>query len=450
MTTGASSAPLVVAGAGLAGLSCARHARGPVEVIDRESRPGGTARSFEIDGFTFDFTGHLLHLHHPYTTAWVKRLLKGNWVVCRRDARIFSNGVLTAYPFQANLAGLPPRVIRDCVEGVRRARAQWGDRPLAGAGPLNFRQWCERLFGTGISKHFMIPYNEKLWRIGVDDLTPEWCGNFVPVPTLAEVEAGARSAHRKAFGYNTTFLYPRTGGIQVLPEALAKEVRGLRLGVSLESVDWKNRRVLLSTGEWRPYRRLVSTLPLPELLKRLTPFPAELREATERLRWTTVLCVNLGVARSKISSASWIYYPEKKFPFYRVGFPMNFTPHVVPRGCSSMYVEVSCDPGREPTGPADRARLLSRVREGLVAAKILRRSDRIPVAHVVPIRYAYVVYDRHRTESVNRIFHWLDRRAGADSIGRYGAWKYSFMEEALLDGKRAADADALRRGSPAA
>ncbi|MBL0350850.1 MAG: FAD-dependent oxidoreductase [Elusimicrobia bacterium] len=443
-------APLIVAGAGLAGLSCAYHADGPVVVVDREPQPGGTARSFEIGGFTFDFTGHLLHLHHPYTTALVKRLLKGNWVVCRRDARIHSHGVLSAYPFQANLAALPPRVIRECVEGVRRSRARWGDRPLEGAGRLTFRQWCDRLFGAGISKHFMVPYNEKLWRIGVDDLTPEWCGNFVPVPTLAEVEAGARTAHRKAFGYNTTFLYPRTGGIQVLSDALAREVRGLRLGAALESVDWEKRRVLLSTGEWQPYRRLVSTLPLPELLKRLTPFPAELEEPRSRLRWTTVLCVNLGVARPKISPASWIYFPEKKYPFYRVGFPMNFTPHVVPRGCSSMYVEIACDPGREPAGPGARERLLSRVREGLIAAKILKRSDQIPVAHVVPIRYAYVVYDRHRTEALDRIFRWLDRRAGADSIGRYGAWKYSFMEEALLDGKRVAESDARRRRSPAA
>jgi protoporphyrinogen oxidase len=429
---------VVVAGAGLAGLSCAYHLRSPYTLFDREPRPGGTARSVAVGGFTFDFTGHLLHLHDPYTKALVRRLLRGNWVECVRRAWIHSNGVQTPYPFQANLHGLPARVIHECVKGVRDARRIFGDHPLANAGPLDFKEWCRRLFGEGISRHFMIPYNEKLWGIPADSMTPDWCGQFVPVPTLADVEAGAERLHRKRFGYNTTFLYPKRGGIQALAEAMAPSLKGLRLGESIEAVEWKYRRVVLSSGERVPYNRLVSTLPLPELLKRLTPFPKELTKPLERLRWTTVLCVNIGVDRPKISKASWIYFPEKNYPFYRVGFPMNFTPHVVPRGCSSMYVEVSFPPGTEPTTNAGRAHLFSEIRRGLLAAGILQPRDSFPVLHFAPIRYAYVIYDENRSSALGTIFHWLNKEAKALSIGRYGGWKYSFMEEALLDGRAAA------------
>jgi protoporphyrinogen oxidase len=326
------------------------------------------------------------------------------------------------------------------VDGVREARAVFGDRPLEGAGRLNFRDWCLRLFGTGISRHFMVPYNEKLWGVPADRMTPDWCGPFVPVPSLAEVEAGARGRPRKAFGYNTRFLYPRRGGIQALAEAFARRLPELRLGVSLESVDWRRRRARLSTGEEISYRRLISTLPLPELLDRLDPFPRGLEGPRSLLRWTTVLCVNVGVARPRISPASWIYFPEKKFPFYRVGFPMNFTPRVVPPGCSSMYVEVSFPPGGEPDDDAGRERLFRRIRAGLLVAGILRPSDTFPVVHFAPIRYAYVIYDDQRTAALRTIFGWLDKNAGASSIGRYGGWKYSFMEEAILDGRRAARA----------
>lgn len=433
-----SAPPVLIAGAGLAGLSCARHLPVPSLVVEREPHPGGTARSVAVDGFTFDFTGHLLHLHQEDTRRLVRDLLKGNWVECRRDARIHSHGVLTPYPFQVHLQGLPAAVKRECVEGVRRVRSLYGTNPLENAGPMSFRQWCHRLFGPGISKHFMIPYNEKLWKTSADVMIPDWCGSFVPVPTLAEVEAGARGRQRKRFGYNTTFLYPRRGGIQVLAEALARDVRDLRLGVSLESVQWRRRRARLSNGDEVAYHRLVSTLPLPELLRRLDPFPEELRAPLDQLRWTTVMCINVGVARPKISQASWIYFPERRYPFYRVGFPMNFTPHVVPRGCSSMYVEVSYVPGTEPRSPEDQRRLFRRVRSGLEAAGILRRSDRLPVVQFVPLKYAYVVYDAHRAGALNKIFGWLRSRAGALSIGRYGGWKYSFMEEALLDGRAAA------------
>lgn len=426
-----------MAGAGLAGLACAKRLKSPFLVVDRERFPGGTARTVQVAGFTFDFTGHLLHLHHPKTERWVRRLLGTNLVECRRDARVFSHGVTTPYPFQVNLHGRPASVVRDCLAGLRTARRRYGDRPLDGAVSWPFDEWCLRLFGAGVSKHFMIPYNEKLWGVPASSMTADWCGGFVPVPTLPEVEAGARRPHAKAFGYNTTFLYPARGGIQVLAEALARGLP-LRLGTSLDSVDWKRRRATLSTGETVSYHRLVSTLPLPELLQRLSPFPKELQKPLSLLRWTTVLCVNIGVDRPQISKASWIYFPDKKFPFYRVGFPMNFTPHAVPPGCSSMYVEVSCPPGGEPRDDDSRERLFQKIRRGLLDAHLLRSSDTFPVVHWAPLRYGYVIYDKNRGPALEKIFSWLDTHARAVSIGRYGGWKYSFMEEALRDGEKAA------------
>jgi len=113
---------------------------------------------------------------------------------------------------------------------------------------------------------------------------------------------------------------------------------------------------------------------------------------------------------------------------------MNFTPHAVPKGCSSMYVEVSFDPGKEP----DRKSLLRAVRKGLVQCGILKESDRLPVVQFLPIQYAYVTYDRDRPAALKTIFKFLSAH-GIQSIGRYGAWKYSFMEEAILDGKKAAE-----------
>ncbi|MDD5630103.1 MAG: amine oxidase, partial [Elusimicrobia bacterium] len=54
------------------------------------------------------------------------------------------------------------------------------------------------------------------------------------------------------------------------------------------------------------------------------------------------------------------------------------------------------------------------------------------------IPYGYVLYDFQRGPALAAIFAELGR-LGAESIGRYGAWKYSFMEEALLDGRACAE-----------
>lgn len=431
--------PVVVIGGGLAGISAARHLRYPTVLCERENEVGGTARTYVVDGFTFDHTGHLLHLHNDYTKKLIRRLLKGNLHECVRNTWIHSHGADTRYPFQANLFGLPPAVIEECFIGLWEAKRAYGAEPLAADHPLDFQEWCDRLFGKGISKHFMTPYNRKLWNVPLEEMNAEWCGQFVPQPKLEDVLAGALTDQTKAFGYNATFLYPKRGGIQALPRALAEGLPDVRLGVSLEKLLWKERKAKFSDGKTLDYAHLVSTIPLPELLKRLQPFPEELREPLEKLRWTSVLCLNLGVKRPNISDKSWIYFPEKDFVFYRAGFPANFTPHAAPAGCSSMYVEVSHRPGQGYDSEPARQGLFRQVREGLIRAGILKKTDEFPVVSFLPIRYAYVIYDQHRAPALSAVFEWLRKNAAASSIGRYGAWKYSFMEEAILDGKQTAE-----------
>ncbi|OVE77248.1 hypothetical protein BVX98_03160 [bacterium F11] len=143
------------------------------------------------------------------------------------------------------------------------------------------------------------------------------------------------------------------------------------------------------------------------------------------------MCINIGVRRKNISDRSWIYFPEGKYPFYRVGFPMNFTPHTVPRGCSSMYVEIPLKWSRGKT----KSQILSAVKKGLYEARILKKEDKFAVVQYLPIPYAYVIYDRKRKMALKKIFDFFSKN-GIQTIGRYGEWKYSFMEEAILDGKK--------------
>src|SRR2546428_13554606 len=103
------------------------------------------------------------------------------------------------------------------------------------------------------------------------------------------------------------------------------------------------------------------TIPVPELARRCTDLPKAIRAAADGLRCVSVYNVNLGVAREKISDNHWIYFPEPEFPFYRVGFPTNFSPSLGPHGCSSLYVEVS----HQPTRAVPEAALIQQIRDGL-------------------------------------------------------------------------------------
>jgi protoporphyrinogen oxidase len=433
----------LILGGGLAGLSTAYHLGrlgAPSRLVaEARGRVGGTAGSVEADGFTYDYTGHLLHLHDPYGKDLILDLLAGNSAAHDRRAWIHSRGVDTRYPFQANVKGLPPRVVADCVAGF----LETVHRPRALPRKPDFLSWSRATFGEGITRHFMKPYNEKLWGMPLSKLTTEWQGRFVPKPTASEVLYGALADQNTLFGYNATFRYPTRGGIQVLPDALAARLEPgvVRVGARATRVDLREKvAVIEGLGEVR-YDRLVNTMPLNAFLDLAGPLPAAVKTARARLRWNTVWNLNLGIARAKLTDKHWIYFPEKKYPFYRVGCLTAFSPLSAPAGHSALYIEVSRPGGAR----VDRARLEAAILDGLRESGLLQRSDRIVSKVWLPVEVGYVVYDFARTPSVETIMRHLDA-VGVESIGRYGGWKYSFMEEAIMDGRRCAQRLTGREG----
>ncbi|HOX22387.1 MAG TPA: FAD-dependent oxidoreductase, partial [Elusimicrobiales bacterium] len=220
---------ILIAGAGISGLSAAYHLekRGKRDylLLEKNKDFGGLCGSVQQDGYTFDWSGHLLHLHTNDGLKLVKTLLGDNIARLERNAWIHSHQVCTKYPFQASLYGLPKDVVTECVTGAVRARS---------ASPKttpdsNFRDWALALFGEGICKHFMFSYNTKLWGIKPQELGTDWCAPFVPRPSLDEIIRGAYWPTDKKYGYNPSFLYPLRGGCRALCAALAGQISNLKL-----------------------------------------------------------------------------------------------------------------------------------------------------------------------------------------------------------------------------
>jgi protoporphyrinogen oxidase len=144
--------------------------------------------------------------------------------------------------------------------------------------------------------------------------------------------------------------------------------------------------------------------------------------------------INLAVAREQVSDKHWIYFPEPEYPFYRAGFPMNFAPSLGRPGCSSMYVEMS----HWPKETRSTEQLIELARRGLERAGILRPDDELVVADAKDLYYAYVIFDKHRQRTIPALLAELERR-GIYSIGRYGRWEHTSMEDAIGQGKQLAE-----------
>ena len=159
-----------------------------------------------------------------------------------------------------------------------------------------------------------------------------------------------------------------------------------------------------------------------------------MKQAAASLKYTSVFALNLGIKREGISDKHWIYFPDKTLPFYRVGFYSNAAKHLAPAGTTSLYAEVAYPGGTT----LDREAAAAKIKEGLIRAGILEPKDVILAELPLDIPFAYVVYDLEYKKNTSLIFDYLCSK-GIVSTGRYGGWAYSAMEDALLDGKNAAE-----------
>ncbi len=418
---------IVIIGGGLAGMSTALHlGKTPHVVLEADSAPGGLCRSRTLDGFVFDVTGHLLHLRDPRAEALVKDLLPDTFVTIERKAEIRTRGATLPFPYQANLHGLPPEFVVRCVTGFVEAMS----RKIPDDPAASFEEWALAVFGEGICEGFMFPYNRKLFRREPAEMTADWVSWAVPRPNLEEVVRGAIGVPNTGMGYNASFLYPSSGGIGVLPEAMAGRMTSLRCDAPVTGVDLEARTVTVAGEEEIRFDQLVVTAPLPAFLGMLKGRREEREQLGAGLSASVVACLNLGVDRPGLGGgAHWIYFPDDDVPFYRVGFPTAFSDRVAPPGTSSMYVEI----GLKPEEPWDPERLMESAERGLRTAGILGKGDRILVRDLIRVDPGYVIFDRARQEALSRLVPSLERQ-GVHLIGRYGAWSYSYMERALLDG----------------
>jgi UDP-galactopyranose mutase len=478
-----SQAGTIVAGAGPTGLSAAYHVGEDCILLERNSKVGGWCRSIEKEGFTFDYAGHIMFSGDPYVHELYRMLLGNNVHWQDREAWIYSKNVYTRYPFQGSLYGLPPDVIKECIVGAIEARFGplktpnghqsngrangashngstcdshikdcCADGILESSAPLseslhsgghqtkprNFEEFIYQVWGAGIARHFAIPYNRKLWSVPLSEMETSWLGGRVPLPDLEEMIEGALSPSPKPMGPNARFGYPLRGGFQALMEGWLPLLKGeLRLNTEIVDVSPSRHRVTLSDGSELAYERLISTMPLPVLIRQIGErAPAAVRAAAGRLRNVSVRCVHLGVGRERLTDKHWIYYPEDTV-FHRIFVQGNASPYCNPPGGFGLTCEITYSPYKPL--PCEGDDLIKTCIEDCHRVGIFTPDDPVWVTAQCDLPYAYVVYDHARAASVGTIREWLES-VNIIPAGRYSEWEYYNSDHAFRAGRKAAEA----------
>ncbi len=414
----------LIIGGGLTGLALGNFLESEDYVIlEKESTVGGLCRTVSKNGYLFDSTGHLLHLKDSGIRSDILELLPDlNRIERKAFISIFSS--LVRYPFQVHLRDLPPEKAREClIEFIREKYRQRNS-------PENLKDWFKYTFGEGMTRQFFYPYNRKLWCRDLSEMTYEWVSWSVPEPTLKEIVDGTLGISQKDFGYNPAFYYPQNNGIQSLPDAFLQRISSkVKTSRTVEEISPESQKVEMRDGESIGFDRLITTMPLPELLDRIIEPPEDIKKKTEKLKWINVFDINLGLKQKVNTEAHWLYFPEKEYPFYRAGFPTNFCQSLAPEGCSTVYIEISYLPGENIDVESLKEKSINEL-EGLG----FFNGKNIEVENIQFLEPAYVVFDRDRKRNLPDIMDYLNEK-NVYSIGRFGSWDYLSMKDCVSQAK---------------
>jgi protoporphyrinogen oxidase len=432
---------IAILGAGVSGLSLARMLteRGfppaDIALFEADAVPGGLCRSRTVNGFTYDVSGgHILFSKDKGVMQWMKEQAGGEAEFVRRErhTKIRFGNRFVHYPFENGLGDLPEQPKFECLKGYVEA---WHARTASGSrAPADFKGWIHWRFGEGIARHFMEPYNEKLWKRPLAELATDWVAGRVPDAPIDDVLKAAIGVRTEGYVHQSVFYYPRSGGFQAITDGLARAVRAcLRLSTPVQEL------VREGGGQgWRVngerFDLVVNTLPLDRLPDVVPDMPAPAAAAMRGLSFNSIVTYLVALDRPAHPDLSWIYLPHhEQGPVNRVTYMSNYSPALAPEGKTSFLFEVTFPGHEEAPGPELEREALA----GVEAAGLLRREEVLFVDRSV-CRHAYIVYDHGLTVRRAAALEWC-RENGIVALGRFGRYDYFNSDQCVIAAREIAE-----------
>lgn len=405
----------LIIGAGISGLSYVNFCNhDDYLIIDRDSEIGGYCKTINQDGFTWDYSGHFFHFRNNDIKEYLlDRMSQIEILNVKKCTQIYYKGYYIDFPFQKNIHQLPKQEFIDCLYDLFAAEFTEVN---------SFKQMLYMRYGSSIAEKFLIPYNEKLYACDLDQLDEKAMGRFFPDADKYEIIRNFKNPDNNS--YNMYFTYPKSGAIEYV-NALYREVNPNKVSLNEElfEVDLINKIAKTNVREIK-FDRLISSAPLNLLLDKCG---IDYNKAA--YSWNKVLVLNLGFDKKGLDTFNhWVYFPEKKFCFYRIGYYDN----IFGSERLSLYVEIGFNKDSE----VEVDGYLDTVINDLRKAGVI--TDHKLVSHSIVLMNPAYVHINMESEMDKVRAKDLLSKYDVFSIGRYGDWKYCSIEDNILEAKELA------------
>jgi protoporphyrinogen oxidase len=431
-----------ILGGGLAGLTVAAHCKQECEVLEASDRVGGHCRSIQENGFTFDEGPHIIFSKNKKTLDYMLSLLGDNVHRGVRNNKIYYQGKYVKYPFENGIGELEPEEKYDCLIGYLGKSPKFHEFvpdygpgcaycgvPFEGHYSGHFEDWLYQNFGYGLTEKYLLPYNEKIWKCSAKEMAWDWAEERLPKASPEDIVKSACGVPTEGYTHQLNFYYPKTGGIESLAKAMADGVL-VRLGRQVTQVarDVKDKWVVIADTRVHQYDKIVSTLPLPEMVNIFEGVPQDIKDAAKELRYNSLITVTFDLKTDFPWTA--LYVPSPEMLFHRLSFPGNFDGS----GAQLIQAEITCNVG-DVVWEMPYRDLVIKVREELEDFLGFRTGV---YSRVTRIKYGYPVPTFRYRECRDKVKAYFESQ-GVLLCGRNAEFEYINMDQCIEHGMAVAE-----------
>lgn len=405
------------------------------DLYEKNHHPGGLSASFkDSEDFWWDIGGHVLFSHYDYFDSVMDSVMdrEKDWLHHDRSAWVWMEDRFIPYPIQNNIHRLSKDTFRDCLHGLLdlHAKQSVSARPSL----RHFGDWINAGFGEGLAKHFMRPYNYKVWAFPVEEMSHDWVGERVAMVDIKRImDNHIYNRDDIGWGPNSRFRFPRERGTGAIWEKISAYLprKKLHFNAGIHKINIEKKTIEFKDGTHTEYDILISTIPFTDLAGM-----AVSKADSPPLKYSSTHVAGIalkGTTPEHLADKCWIYFPEKNNPFYRVTVFSNYSPNNVPDKDNtwSLMFEVSESPAKK----VNPETVMEDVIQGALNTRLIKNRKEIHHTWYKRMEKGYP------TPSIDRnkiVFPMLKRFEchGIYSRGRFGAWRYEVgnMDHSFMQG----------------
>lgn len=439
--------PILILGAGPAGLSCAmelhKHKKQAI-ILEKDVAVGGLAKTLTFkegkNVFRTDIGPHRFFSKNKYLYAFIKDLLGKDWIKVNRKTRQFIEGKFYDYPIKAVQAFRNIGFFRAVGMGFSYVYAQL-QYSLFKKKINNFEDFLVAHFGRKLAGFNMLNYSEKIWGIPCKDIHPEWGTQRIKGLSLRSALKDAVFKKKKEGPKSLVdqFYYPRFG-TGTIYEAIVKKIKTGGSQVYTESfptkIYHKNKHIIKIDCKINNEKsiiipsQVVSSIPITSFVKMVQPrAPKRVIDAVNNLKWRSQVYVVITLDKERITDDNWIYFPNKNIPFGRLAEMKNFSDEMAPPGKSIIIVEYFVTEG-DKFWSMDKEKLFLLTLKHCKKMGLFSKNE-VRQHYVFKKKFVYPIYDSTYQENVTVVKEYLDAFKNLTYVGRPGRFFYTNQDHSL-------------------